>query len=172
MYNPFVLLTPPILEAMLRQNMYFVRQTYPRGLNENDKPGTISLLYSHYIHYPVEKERSLKHLRVIKEDPYRCRYDTTLPGHIEKLKKAGLQPKGYKIYTNLLPRKWEIPALLRRQLNIYMEQRFEWWQYNRAHKLNIQLQDLYGDLYLLLGWKGNKVEVLLDEVEKLPLHVL
>ena len=172
MYNPFVLLTPRLLDAMLRQNMYFVRQYYERGLSAADRPGTIPLLFTHYIHYPVEKERSLKHFRVIKEDPYRFLYDTTLPGHIDKLKRASEQPAGYKIFTNLLPRTWQIPPHLRRKLNRYMVQNFEWWQYNRAAKLNVQLQDLYGELYLLVGWKGNKVEVLLKEVENLPEHVL
>ena len=172
MYNPFVLLTPQILEAMLRQNMYFVRQYYPRGLGEKDKDGTISLLFSHYIHYPVEKERSLKHYRVIKDDPFRFIYDTTITGHKEKLRAAAAQPEGYRIYTNLLPKKWVCPLMIRRKLDIYMEERFEWWKFNRNNNLKIQLQDLYGELYLLLNWKGNKVEVILGEVETLSPHVL
>jgi hypothetical protein len=172
MYNPFILLTPQILEAMLRQNMYFVRQYYPRGHSERDKPGTVPLLFSHYIHYPVELERSLKHFRVIKDDPYRFRYDTTVPGHIEKLRAASLQPEGFKIYTNLLPGKWTVPFSIRKKLDLYLAQHFEWWQNSRSQHLKIQLQDLYGELYLLLGWKGNKVEVLLDEVEMEQLHVL
>jgi hypothetical protein len=43
---------------------------------------------------------------------------------------------------------------------------FPEWKNDQSKKLKINIQDLFGKLYLVFSWKGNKVEVLLDEIEK------
>jgi hypothetical protein len=44
MYNPYTLLNPVLLKALLQQPMYFVRQHYPRGaLPRNNAPPALPL---------------------------------------------------------------------------------------------------------------------------------
>jgi len=54
MYNPFILLNEKLLKAMLKQDMYFVRQAYPRGkdsIETNRKP----FLLTHYTYHEIDK---------------------------------------------------------------------------------------------------------------------
>ena len=49
MLNPYTLLTPELLAALLKQPMYFVRQEYKRGTFLYDTPAeNNSLLLTHY----------------------------------------------------------------------------------------------------------------------------
>jgi hypothetical protein len=70
MYNPYSILTPDLLEAMLKQPMYFVRQYYHRGLAfENEQ--VIPFLLTHYSHHETDRERAERHMRLLWKDPYR-----------------------------------------------------------------------------------------------------
>jgi hypothetical protein len=71
MLNPYTLLTPALLNAMLKQPMYFVRQSYKRGSHHFAGKENISLLFTHYPHHEIEKERAERHMRLLKKDPYR-----------------------------------------------------------------------------------------------------
>ena len=165
MYNPFVILNEKLLNAMLRQPMYFVREYYSRGDETNGK--NIPLLFTHYSQYGVDLEKAKRHYELIKKDPYRYLYDTTNDEHVQKLKIAAKQPGGYRIYVNILPKVWTAPNHLRNQIYKYMLLTYSDWEKDRNKKLKINIQDLFGKLYLLFTWKGNKVEVILDEIEKL-----
>ena len=165
--NPYCLLTPALLEAMLRQPMYFVRQYYHRGEWAAKKEGRIPLLISHYTHHEIDRERALRHMRLLKTDAYRFHYNSNNADHVEKLRKAAQQPEGYKIFTNVMPQKWEPSRELRLKTFQYLQQRFPSFTADNQTKLNIRLQDLYGKLYLFIRWKTTTVEVLADEVEYL-----
>src|SRR5437773_1236916 len=114
MYNPFVILNEKLLNAMLKQPMYFVREHYSRGLEMNNK--TIPLLLTHYSQLGVNNERAKRHYELIKNDSYRFLYDTTNEEHVQKLKIAAKQPEDYKIYVNILPKIWAAPNHLRNQI--------------------------------------------------------
>ncbi|HRF18182.1 MAG TPA: hypothetical protein PK977_08440 [Chitinophagaceae bacterium] len=62
MNNPYSILTPEILNAMLKQPMYFVRQQYERGKDifYNDQ---VPLLLTHYGHDETDRERAERHMR-------------------------------------------------------------------------------------------------------------
>lgn len=166
MYNPYTLLTPALLEAMLKQPMYFVRQHYPRGrdpLQENALP----LLLTHYAHHDIEQERADRHLRLLFKDPYRKLYDSKNPPDLEKLWRAATQPEGYRIYINLLPKEWKANAMLKTKIGNYVKQKMHWWHYSGKDKLRVTLRERYGELYIALLWKGQQTEVHLDDIENL-----
>ena len=164
MYNPFVILNEKLLNAMLRQPMYFVREYYKRGIEANQK--VVPLLFTHYSQYGVDNERANRHYQLIKNDYYRYLYDSSKHDDLQKLKVAATQPEGYKIHVNILPKIWTAPNHLRNQIYKYMLATFPEWENDRNKKLKINIQDLFGKLYLLFTWKGNKVEVILEEIEK------
>ena len=56
MLNPYTLLTPQILAALLRQPMYFVRQEYKRGIFVMDSEKTTSLLLTHYARHETDEQ--------------------------------------------------------------------------------------------------------------------
>lgn len=169
MYNPYLLLTIEILEAMVKQPMYFVRQYYQRGLNEFDDKETIPLLFTHYIHHEVDTERAQRHMRLLKKDPFRFLYDSTKPEHLDKLMKAASQPPGYKIYINLLPKAWKASEGLKRKIRTYMVEKLPWWNYSPADNLKVTLRERYGELFVALLWKQQRTEVNLEEIEKISL---
>lgn len=164
-YNPYVLLQPPLLEAMLRQPMFLVRQYYARGQHPMHESGTIPLLFTHYIHHEVDTERALRHMRLLKKDPYRFLYDSTNPEHREKLFRAATQPAGYAVYVNLLPKAWKPSETLKRKISTYVQQQLPWWQYTAKDQLKVTLKDRYGELFLGLLWKHQQTEVNLEAIE-------
>jgi hypothetical protein len=165
MLNPYTLLTPEILAAMLKQPMYFVRQQYRRGKFLYDPAATTSLLLTHYGRHEVDKERADRHMRLLMKDPCRFMYDSTDPLHLEKLRTAASQPDGYRVYINLLPKKWKAGEGLKMKISRYVREKLPWWQYSPADKLKVTLKERYGLLYLALLWKGQQTEVLLEEIE-------
>lgn len=171
MYNPYSILTTEILEAMLRQPMYFVRQHFERGINTADKKDTIPLLLTHYIHHETDKERAERHMRLLWKDPYRFQYDSSIPAHAEKLRIAATQPKGYKLFINLLPQKWKADEYLKKKINSYVVNKLSWWNYRHPDKLGVVMKERFGRLYIGLLWKGQQTEVDLEEIENFNLCV-
>ncbi|MBK8143451.1 MAG: hypothetical protein IPK57_22390 [Chitinophagaceae bacterium] len=166
MLNPYTLLTPQILAALLRQPMYFVRQEYKRGIFVMDSEKTTSLLLTHYARHETDKERAHRHMRLLMKDQYRFMYDSTNEEHFQKLKIAAEQPPGCRVYINLMPKEWKASDGLKRKISSYMLYKLPWWQYSPADKLKVTLKERYGELYLALLWKGQQTEVHLDEIEK------
>jgi hypothetical protein len=164
MMNPYTILTPALLKAMLKQPMYFVRQHYPRGGDFSNAPITPVLL-THYVHHDTDKERAERHMRLLMKDRYRFLYDSTLPGHREKLEKAAEQPAGYRVYINLLLKKWKPSEILKQKIAHYMSSNLPAWKYSPADQLKVTLKERYGELFLALLWKGQQCEVHLDLVE-------
>ena len=165
MLNPYALLTPQILQAMLKQPMLFVRQHYPRGADPHN-PDIIPLLFTHYLIRIDDRERAERHMRLLLKDKYRFLYDSTQQEQLEKLHHAATQPAGYRVYINLLPRKWKPGDALKQKISRYMVERLPWWKYSPSDKLNVTLKERYGELYIALLWKGQQTEVHLDEIEK------
>jgi hypothetical protein len=164
MLNPYSLLTPEILSAMLKQPMYFVRQQYHRRkdlFHENNIP----LLLTHYARHETDRERAERHMRLLYKDPYRFLYDSHEPSHLEKLYKAALQPDGYRIFINLLPKEWKANDSLKIKISRYVREKMPWWNYSPADKLKVTLKERYGELLIALLWRGQQTEVLLDEIE-------
>lgn len=165
MYNPYTVLTPEILQAMLKQPMYFIRQSYERGKDLFTET-RIPLLLTHYGHDESDKERAERHIRLLLKDPFRFLYDSLDPVHSEKLRIAASGPAGYRIYVNLLPKKWKAPDFLKTRISSYVKEKLPWWNYSPSDKLKVTLKERYGQLYIALLWRGQQTEVLLDDIER------
>jgi hypothetical protein len=162
MHNPYVLLNTELLQAMLRQPLYFVRQQYPRG---QSGAAQLPVLLIHYPRTGPGRERAERHMRLLGHDRYRFLYDSTVPEHREKLERAAAQPAGYHVYINLLTKKWKANDQLKNKISRYLLQHFPAWQYNHKDQLKVVLKERYGRLYLALLWKGQQTEVDLAEIE-------
>ena len=169
MLNPYTLLTPALLDAMLRQPMYFIRQYYERGRDPFSDESTVPLLLTHYAHHEVDLERAKRHMRLLMKDSYRFMYDSNDPSHLKKLRMAAGQPAGYRVYVNLMPVKWKASDGLKKKIGNYVLHKLPWWHYSPADKLMVTLKERYGQLYLALLWKGQQTEVILSEIENFRL---
>ena len=165
MYNPYALLTVPLMQSLMKSNRYFVRQSYTRGRDHFDEQVKGVFLLTYYYDDDIETTRAEMHVSLLKEDPYRLLYDARLPEHRDRLLKAASQPVGYKVYINLLPAKWKAPAFLREKIAHYIAETLPEWKVNRYSNLDITLQERFGNLYLDLHWKGRKATVQLDAVD-------
>ena len=166
MHNPFALISPRLMEAMLQEPTFFVREYYPRGHDHFDEPGTIPLLLTYYQKdKDTEYTRALFHYRQLKADRFAFLFNSEVPDHQQRLLTAATQPQPCKIYINLLPAPWAPPHWLRTNIHAYMQHNLSWWNYSKSNSLHIHLNDRYGKLFLLLGWKGNSAEVPLEEIE-------
>lgn len=165
MHNPFVSLTPDLLTALTRQPMYFVREYYHRGKENGEYNSATPLLFTHYPRQDAGKERAERHMRLLLSDKYRFLYDSTNPEHYKRLVTAACQPAGFRIYINLLQKKWKATDILKGKINSYMIYQLPWWKYSPADKLQVTLKERYGQLYIVLLWKGQQTEVHLDEIE-------
>ena len=169
MYNPLATITPGLMNALLQEPKLIVRQHYPRGNSGND---TIPLLLTYYYkNNNIDVNRANLHLKQLQEDKYRFLYDTENEEHRKKLLVAAEQPQGYRVFINLVPARWQPSITLRKKIHAYVQKNYE-KKNSKTRKINVQLQDLYGKIYLLLSWKENKAEVLLDEVENTDPYVL
>lgn len=164
MNNPYSILTPEILNAMLKQPMYFVRQQYERGKDifYNDQ---VPLLLTHYGHDETDRERAERHMRLLLRDPYRFLYDSINPEHIEKLTMAASQPEGFRIFIKMMPAKWKASDSLKMKISQYVRFKLPWWNYSPSDKLKVTLKERYGQLFISLLWRGQQTEVLLDDIE-------
>lgn len=170
MLNPYSILTPEILTAMLKQPMYFVRQKYSRGTDIFHEKN-IPLLLTHYAHNETDRERAERHMRLLCKDAYRFMYDSNETLHLEKLYKAASQPQGCRIFINLLPKEWKANDILKMKISKYVKERLPWWNYSPADKLKVTLKERYGELFIALLWRGQQTEVLLDDIENFSLCV-
>lgn len=164
MHNPFALLTTELMEAMLQEPKFFVRELYIRGQGTGSNKNIVPFLFTYYHKdSDVENHRAQYHFSQLKNDKYAFLYDSERPFHKERLLIAASQPSPYKCYVNLLLKKWKPPLVVRQQLHIYMQRRFKNWN---NHQTNVQLKDRFGKLFLILSWELNQVEVPLEEIEK------
>jgi len=158
------------MNALLKEPKLIVRQYYARGKTGND---AIPILLTYYHkNNDIDVNRANLHLKQLQEDKYRFLYDAENEEHRKKLLIAAEQPEGYRIFINLLPSRWHPSIALKRKIHAHIQKKYESRHYSKTQKINVQLQDLYGKLYLLLSWKENKAEVLLDEVENTDPYVL
>ena len=166
MYNPLSLLSIQLLTAMTKSPKLFIREYYERGYaNETYKSTQPFLLTWYDKQNEVEKSRALFHLQQLPTNAKPYIYDSENPADYTKLLIAASQPKGFAIYINILPKKWQTPNFLKTKIHHYMLQHLAWWRYNKTHQLTIHLKDKYGKLYVQLSWKNNKAEVLLQLIE-------
>lgn len=165
-FNPYTLLTPELLLAMLRQPMLFVRQHYPRGRSDVADT-TVPILLTHYIHHEVDSERAHRHMRLLYHDPLRRLYDSTLPDDRKKLETAATQPQGYHIYVNLLSAPWHANEHWKKKIAAFVRLHLPQWKPAASCSLKVSLKDRFGSLYIGLAWKHHQTEVLLDEIENI-----
>ena len=163
MYNPFPLLTEPMLKIKLADGKrFFIRQTYPRGLHPEIRAAFLFRAYEEH-----EKEEAELHLKKIEQDPHRFLYDAVNEDHLQKLFIASRQPPGFAIYyAGKKEQDWKPPYEYQLKLKDYIRKKHPDWRPKRGgDKIQAGLYEEYGDLFLKLSFEGNDDMILFEQIE-------
>jgi hypothetical protein len=164
MYNPFPLLTEGILnDQVAKGKRYFVRQTFPRGMNARLKAAFLLRAYGE-----EEKDLAEQHLAAIARDVHAFLYDASLSGHLEKLHIAARQPFGYKIfYAAKKGVDWRPPDLYEQRIRQYIRRHHDDWRNSRTGaKIEVGLYEEFGELFLKFSYNGEEDNIPFDDIEK------
>lgn len=163
MHNPLVLHSEQLLDALIKAgHRFFIRQTYPRGINPAEPNQKGYYLISHY----DDEAKAKIHLAALKNDRYGFMYYLSNIEHEQKLRTASNQPAGYKIYAPLLMKEWQANALIEERMRAYIEHDLK-WRPGRGEKVFANLFLQYGELFVTLKFDKNRVRVPLADIEKI-----
>jgi len=163
MFNPLCLLTGELLEAFVSSGQkYFVRQTFIRGSDVNDKSKR-AFLFSHYSDYG----QALEHFEAIAKDGSRYLYRWSEPEDQKRLRLAASQPVGYRIYASVVMPGWKEKAdkALKVQVRNYMEKK-NLWSPGRKDEVAIELYPHFGEVFVRMRFRKQEIKVSLAEVER------
>ncbi len=159
-YNPLALLTKVYLDGLIQEgHIFFVRQSYPRGLAMGTKEAFLFTPYNNV--FSVNR-----HIKAIREDPRALVYNILTPTDQRKLYIAASQPNGYAVYLNQLKdRKWKCPKDLQNKLERFAMSTGMGELYT---KVDFHLSLSFGNLiFKLHNNRGLRKEISLDSLEKL-----
>lgn len=163
MYNPFSPLSKPLLDAFVRLGKkYFVRQSFARVKDHFDKNVKEYFIITHY----ADMVRAQQHMMSIGHDAYKYLYEWDNPEHRQKLNVAAGNPPGYKIYSAVLTKDWEIQirSTLKEKTRGYIERNIG-WKPRRSDTVDFILYVNNGELYAKLKLRAEEVRVKLEEIE-------
>jgi hypothetical protein len=162
MHNPFVLLTTRLLHSLIASgNIYFVRQTYRRGLDNFDKHTKAAFLFTHY----SSLNKAQMHVEALQQDGNRFLYNNTIREHHEKLEIAAKQPLGFKVYSSLLEEPWKPSEKMAEMIRRYIGENLTWTP-ARQDIIGAELFIQFGELFINLKYGAHEVKVPLSDIEK------
>lgn len=156
MYNPFPLLNAALLQEQITNGKrWFVRQTYRRG-------GARAFLLRAYT--DGEKEYAEQHMETLSKDRHAFLYDAELPGHRQRLERAAGQPEGYQVYYAVKKgRDWTPPEAYQQKIRSYIWKNHPDWR--APAKIEVGLEEEFGELFLVLQCKSEEVTIPLATIE-------
>ena len=163
MYNPFPLLTTGLLQDQLAKGKrYFVRQTYPRGM----EPRLIAAFLLR-AYFAEEKDIADTQMATLDSDGNAFLYDTGTQGHLEKLQIASTQPFGYKIfYAAKKGLDWRPPQNYQEKVRRYIHRHHpEWRPQKQGNDTAVGLYEEFGRLYLKFSHGDQDDRVPFDLIE-------
>ena len=162
MHNPFGHLSLQLLIALIRAgNRYFVRQTYPRGLNRLDPVQRAAFLFTHYAHLSDARH----HYNALQNDGNRFLYDSMDPEQYDKLEIAAKQVIGYPVFTPLLEKPWVPSEKMSESIRNYIRTHLPWTP-AREEMVQADLFTEFGELFVNLRWRTFEAKALLADIEK------
>jgi len=164
MYNPFPLLNEQLLKDKIGEGKkYFVRQTYPRGMQPRLKASFLLRAYEE-----GEKNLAEEHLSYLKNDPNAFLYDASLADHLEKLTVAAKQPFGFKIYyAGKKGVDWRPPTDYQLKMQKYIRSKHPAWRTKYGgDKIQIGLYEEFGELFIKLSFEKEEEKIPFAEIEK------
>lgn len=170
MFNPFAPFDPHFLRAFKQKGVKaFVKQTYDRGRNTYDDNPQPAFMLIHF----TDAVRALEYFNMIRLDTNRQLYNIDNPDDWQQLVNMLSQPSGQRFFTNLTIRNVNQKArqMLDRKIRAYIRSRTT-WRPAKNEEVNFSLDFIFGEIYVLLGYRRNEIKVKLEEIENQLTYVL
>jgi hypothetical protein len=163
MFNPFVMLTMPLLEAFVKAGKtFFVRQHFATDRIHHASHIKASFLFSHY----AEIGHAQHHYGAIAQDPYKYIYQWENADDQKKLITAASQPRGYHVFASVFAENWQkkLTTEWKQKLRRYIEEVVK--DKPSAHTpVDFEIYVHYGELYVRFKLRNQEVRVKLEEIE-------
>ena len=165
MLQPFVMFREVCLDRLiLLKKIYLVSQTYERGNDHFEEVQKRSILLSDYDNLG----QANMHLNAIKNDRYAAIIDLSKSAHLEKLSTM-MNGEQYKIYWAVIKSKEDIQKRLdtayKTRLRKYIDAKTT-WNISSGEKLTSQFEVTFGEIFLILKWRSQKVRLKFEEIER------
>jgi hypothetical protein len=162
MFNPLCPFGKELLEGFVTSGQkYFVRQTFNRGLNLNDKSKR-AFLISHYRDFG----QAFEHYEAIAQDRNRYLYRWSEPADRKRLLIAASQPSGFRIFASVVMPDWQEKAerALKVQVRSYIEKK-NFWHPGKKDGVEFELYPHFGEVFVRMRFRKQEIKVSLNEVE-------
>lgn len=162
MFNPFYPFTAALLQAFAEKGKrWFVRQSFPRGMDPLNKAAKKSFLISPYDNYTTAQD----HLGAIAYDPHRFFYDWEDEDHRKRLQMAAAGLPEWPVFAPVLRPGWEkgLTEDLRKKIRIYIGNLG--WKPGGSEVVETAYEVRFGELYCCLKYKRREVKVKFEAIE-------
>ncbi|HXB45361.1 MAG TPA: hypothetical protein VNV85_14950 [Puia sp.] len=164
MYNPFPLLSETLLDEKIKSGKrFFVRQTFPRGMQPRLRAAFLFRAYEW-----KEEQLAKEHMQLLTRDANAFLYDAEDLDHLKRMKQAAKQPHGFKIfYAGKKGVEWEPPKDYQEKMKAYIRQMHPNWRTKKdGEKIAIGLFEEFGELFLKFSFENQQDKLPFDEIEK------
>ena len=166
MLQPFELMKEIYLNKLVDLNKHFlVSQSYKRGSNQFAEEQKNDLLLSDYNDIGLAKG----HLSAVRNDKYAAIVDLTRQEHFQKLKDMLLPGSEYRLFWAVVRSKKELETRLttkyRENIKRYITVNTN-WRIDRNATFLPALQLIYGELFIILKYRGETRRITFEQLEK------
>lgn len=165
MLQPFVPMQRVFLERLITMNKVFlVSQSYKRGTNALEEIPRTPLLLTDYDDPGLAKI----HLNALRGDRYAALIDLTRPAHKQKLLEMLSPHSSYRLFwstvASLQKLESEIDKNFREKIHRFVTTRTS-WRPPRDETVSSKMEVIFGEIFITLRYRKEKVRVTFDELE-------
>lgn len=169
MFNPFAAFDPRYLPEFKKKGVkVFIMQRYDRGRNLLESPPRPAYLLSHFDRLDVANQ----HFDALKHDDTRNMFILDDMAQYEELQNR-VQQKEAIYYTRLVVKDANLKAqkILDKKIRAYIDNKTS-WRPSRYDELGFELDVIFGQIYVILTFKGRDIQIKLEELENQKDYVL
>ena len=146
------------------KKIYLVSQTYHRGHDHFDEEQRINILLSDY----ENPGQANMHLNAIKNDRYAVILDLSKPAHLKKLQNM-MDGNEYQLYWSVITSSEDLKKRLdtsyKMKLRKFIDEKTS-WRIPGGEKISSHFEITFGELFLILKWRTQKVRLKFEEIER------
>lgn len=167
MLQPFEPMRAVYVERMIAmKKVYLISQSYKRGENTLEEQSKIGLLFTDYDDPGLAK----LHLNVLADDPYAAMLDLRTAAHKEKLLSLLSPTSPYYPYWSVVRStqalKDHVDKNFKDKIRRYVAEKTD-WKPSRSDSLRTKIESIFGELYIILVHKKEKLRITFEELEKM-----
>jgi hypothetical protein len=164
MLQPFILFEGKFSARLLELKKYYlVAQSYGRA-PEDFEEHKIPILVTDY----DQMGQAKMHLNAVRNDKYACIIRLDQEKHNDKLLEM-LSGGKYRIYWSVLRSaddlKKRLHASYKDKIRHFVERKTT-WRISGDDKVDTRLESTFGELFLILKWRSQKLRVKFEDIEK------